>query len=262
MHTSMKPWSPPQRRKRPLQHPLPRHQVRRLPRPLHRHHSTSLIFTVILFSLPHSSSDTGIIVGGVLGGVALVIIGVLAVLFLRRKKRQNKVDLTAETEVRPFDPHALYDPPYQSSHRPGSGRNTMHNSSSPPLVPNRRHPSIDQVNVIAPFPSSQGSSSSRRDRKQLLGLSNDSSSPLPDDSQSAPSSTSPRGDIPPTLTDEQADFINGLYNNNVPAAAVARVMERMLADRHAGIREWRRELHRTNSLATTAPPSYDLIDQS
>ena len=225
----------------------------------------SRIFTVIFLSLPHSSSDTGIIVGGVLGGVALMIIGALAILLLRQKKRQNKVHLTVETEVRPFDPHPLYDPPHpgaQSSHRPESDHNTMHNSSSPPLVPSRRHPSIDQMNVIAPFPSSQGSSSSGRGRKQLLGLSNTSSSRLPDDNRSAPSSTSPRGNIPPTFTDEQADFINGLYNNNLPAAAVARVMERMLADRHAGIREWQRELHRTNSLATTAPPSYDLIDQS
>ena len=191
--------------------------------------------------------------------MALIIIAALAVLFLRRKKRQNKVDLAAETEVRPFNRRTLYEPPYpvaQSSHspEPEPGRNTMYNSSLNP-----RPPSTDQVNVREPFSSSQGSPPSGQDRKQLLGLSNVSSSPHADDSPSAPSSTPPRSDIPPTLTAEQADFINGLYNNNVPVAAVARVMERMLADRHAGIGEWQRELHRTNSLATTALPSYDVI---
>ncbi|EGN97773.1 hypothetical protein SERLA73DRAFT_137894, partial [Serpula lacrymans var. lacrymans S7.3] len=32
-----------------------------------------------------------------------------------------------------------------------------------------------------------------------------------------------------SLTDEQADFVHSLYNNNVPASAIARVMERMIA---------------------------------
>ncbi|KAF8558505.1 hypothetical protein OG21DRAFT_1481486 [Imleria badia] len=32
------------------------------------------------------------------------------------------------------------------------------------------------------------------------------------------------------LTDEQADFVNSLFNNNVPAPVVARVLERMLAN--------------------------------
>lgn len=34
----------------------------------------------------------------------------------------------------------------------------------------------------------------------------------------------------PVLTDEQADFVNSLFNNNVPAPVVARVVERMLAN--------------------------------
>jgi hypothetical protein len=29
------------------------------------------------------------------------------------------------------------------------------------------------------------------------------------------------------LTDEQVDFVQGLYNNNVPIPAIARVLERM-----------------------------------
>ena len=34
----------------------------------------------------------------------------------------------------------------------------------------------------------------------------------------------------PLLTDEQADFVTSLYQHNVPAAVVARVLERMLAN--------------------------------
>jgi len=274
---SMRHWSLPPLRKQPLQH-LPRHHLQRqLPRLLRHHHSTSTQSSQQYH--PHAldnSSDTGTIVGGVLGGIALIIIGVIAALFLRRKKRQNKIDLAADADSRPFDPHALYDPPHpraQSTHSPDIGHNTTQNSTSPsfpPLIPNRRHPSVEQIsgpNVIVPFPPSQGSSSSRRDHKRVLEVSNDGSSlgqSLPDDGRSAPSSTSPRNDIPQSLTDEQADFINGLYTNDVPAAAVARVIERMLADRHAGVREWQRELgiSRPTSFATTAPPSYDLINQS
>lgn len=37
----------------------------------------------------------------------------------------------------------------------------------------------------------------------------------------------------PSLTDDQADFVNSLYANNVPAGAIARVIERMMAgERH------------------------------
>ncbi|KAI6138960.1 hypothetical protein BKA82DRAFT_9346 [Pisolithus tinctorius] len=34
----------------------------------------------------------------------------------------------------------------------------------------------------------------------------------------------------PVLTDEQADFVASIYQNNVPAPVVARVLERMLAN--------------------------------
>lgn len=33
----------------------------------------------------------------------------------------------------------------------------------------------------------------------------------------------------PMLSDDQADFVNNLYTNNVPAGAIARVIERMMA---------------------------------
>ncbi|KAF8443763.1 hypothetical protein L210DRAFT_3532158 [Boletus edulis BED1] len=50
-----------------------------------------------------------------------------------------------------------------------------------------------------------------------------------------------------TLTDDQADFVNNLYRNNVPAPAIARVIERMMAG------ERRPSVDRFDSLP---PPSY------
>ena len=216
----MRHWSPPLLRKR-VQHPRC-HQVHFLQRQLlHLHHHSTFTESPQLYhaNILDSKSGTNITVEGVVGGVAFIVFaGIIATLFLRRKKRQNRVDVAAaEADVRPF-------------------------------------------NAIMPFPPSQGSSPSGCGRKRLLEPSNASSLPL----RSAPSSASPRSDIPPSLTEEQADFINGLYNNNVPAAAVARVIARMFADRHAGIREWQHELRfsRTDSIAMTAPPSYDVIYRS
>jgi len=265
---STRHWPLPPLRERRLQH-LPHRRLQyQLPRLLRHHHSTSTQSLQQYHSHAFdNSSDTGTIVGGVLGGIAIIVIGAIAVFFLRRKKHRN--NLSADADPRPFDPHTGA----QSAPSPDTGHNTTQSStspSSPPLLPNRRHPSVEQIsgpNVITPFPPSQGSFSSRRDRKRVLEVSNDGSSLgqfSPDDGRSAPSSTSPRNDIPQSLTDEQADFINGLYTNDVPAAAVARVIDRMLADQHAGVREWQRELgiSRPASFATTAPPSYNHINQS
>ena len=267
MPMSTRHWPLPPLRERRLQH-LPHRRLQyQLPRLLRHHHSTSTQSLQQYHSHAlDNSSDTGTIVGGVLGGIAIIVIGAIAVLFLRRKKHRNN---SADADPRPFDPHTGA----QSAPSPDTGHNTTQSStspSSPPLLPNRRHPSVEQIsgpNVITPFPPSQGSFSSRRDRKRVLEVSNDGSSLgqfSPDDGRSAPSSTSPRNDIPQSLTDEQADFINGLYNNDVPAAAVARVIDRMLADQHAGVREWQRELgiSRPASFATTAPPSYNHINRS
>ncbi|KIJ63299.1 hypothetical protein HYDPIDRAFT_41144 [Hydnomerulius pinastri MD-312] len=228
-------------------------------------------------------TDIGAIVGGVIGGIAVIMAGIIAFFCMRRRRSSDMIDLNAEAKVAPYDPSAAYDPPsnqFQSTHGLTS-RGTIHNTaslSSVPLAPNRRDPSVDQLsgpNVVSPFTSSASNSSGYqdRDRKSRLVLSNDTPSPASapsgayadPGSQSSPetvlSPQSARRDLSPSLTDEQADFINSLYNNNVPAAAIARVMERMLVDRNAGIREWEREtrLSRANTF-TTAPPSYDFAN--
>ncbi|KIM55202.1 hypothetical protein SCLCIDRAFT_11054 [Scleroderma citrinum Foug A] len=164
-----------------------------------------------------SHSDTWRIIGGVFGGIGggILVAGAIA-LFRRRKRHQKILDLTEEPDPQSFDP---LDDPSHPKMRPAhgqDGRNTTQNPtlpSSTPHVPNGHHASAEKVsgpNVIALFP----------------------------DGQPAPSSVSPRADVPQSLTDE----------------------ERMPADRHAGIREWQRgvALSRTNSFATTAPLSNDL----
>ncbi|KAI6129052.1 hypothetical protein EV401DRAFT_1928965 [Pisolithus croceorrhizus] len=234
-------------------------------------------------SLPSSSTrgvNVGAIVGGVLGGVALIMAGVIATLFLRRRRRSDRVDLVSEGEVQPFDPHVLYDPPVsqvQTAYNADAGPNSFANHTTPllststPLTPNRRQhlaetsadsTSLPLTSPGAPLSQDTSSSSSGRDRKAQLVLPNPSSrrSP-PDDSRVVESSTQ---ELLPSLTDEQADFITGLYNNNIPAPVVARVVQRMLVDRQAGVREWESELGltRSYSIATTAPPSYDAANRT
>lgn len=58
------------------------------------------------------------------------------------------------------------------------------------------------------------------------------------------------------LTDEQADFVNSLHANNIPAAAIARVMERMLAGAAPSSmrgQDWMVD----SGVESLAPPSYD-----
>ncbi|KAI6111044.1 hypothetical protein F5141DRAFT_1112212 [Pisolithus sp. B1] len=237
---------------------------------------------------PTSTSSTsksrgvniGAVVGGVLGGVALIMAGVIATVFLRRRRRSDTVNLVSEGDVQPFDPYIPYDPPVsqvQTAYNANTGPNssayyTTHlPSATTPLAPNRRQPSAETGSDLTPLPwTSSGaplsqdtnSSSSGRDRKTQLVLPNPSSrqSP-PDDGRVVESSTQ---ELLPSLTDEQADFITGLYNNNIPAPVVARVVQRMLVDRQAGVREWESELGltRSYSIATTAPPSYDAANRT
>lgn len=82
------------------------------------------------------------------------------------------------------------------------------------------------------------------------------------------------------LTDGQADFVNSLFNNNVPAPVVARVLERMLANPQgagstgyndpelrphlnsgSGPTSWQtmNEIGDGETTIGTAPPSYDYV---
>ncbi|KIN98334.1 hypothetical protein M404DRAFT_31499 [Pisolithus tinctorius Marx 270] len=67
-------------------------------------------------------------------------------------------------------------------------------------------------------------------------------------------------ELPSTVTDEQVGFFTGLYNNDVPALVDARAVQRMLADRQAGVRKWENELGltRSHTIAMTPLPGYDV----
>ena len=58
------------------------------------------------------------------------------------------------------------------------------------------------------------------------------------------------------LTDEQVDFVHGLYTNNAPVPAIARVLERMTqtGNRNSSTDEGSHGLAHENSMP---PPSYD-----
>ncbi|KAG6331978.1 hypothetical protein ID866_7111 [Astraeus odoratus] len=244
--------------------------------------SSSAVTSVSTISSTQASSGShsslGAIVGGAVGGLALVVIGIIAALCLRRRRSRSfaPVDVTAGESPRPFNPSTLYDPEVsqvvQPAHTADTNASTITSNSTSPsamlLTPNRRPPSDHgaRMSTVTPFTSSASNPSERSSSKTPLVVSNISSPPSlgqlsPNDAR--PSQASSRV-IPQSLTDEQADFITALYNNNVPAAAVARVVERMLADRHAGVQEWETELSlsRTHSMALTAPPSYDSVNPS
>lgn len=238
------------------------------------------------------STDTRAIIGIVVAVVVLIVAGLFAFLWMRRRRRHppELIDLCSDGPSPPPSPHMGYDSLLTETARTydpyvgyglttnNSVRNDLTLSRSTelgsltPLVPHhlgsqevRRDPSSlgDGRDAVTPFTgisSSSNSSGTRSTEKTRLVLSNDTPNAAASRPQTGDLPARSRQDATPMLTDQQADFINSLHQNNVPAAAIARVVERLLADQHSGIREWEREtrLARTNTM-TTAPPSYDLV---
>lgn len=64
------------------------------------------------------------------------------------------------------------------------------------------------------------------------------------------------------LTDEQVDFVNNLHSLNIPAPAIAHVMQRMMAGQEVGdmaeisTAAGSHGVRRANTAASAAPPSY------
>ena len=191
--------------------------------------------TYAILSLPQyevnscDSTNVGAIVGGVVGGLAALIALLLAIFYLRRRRREahrSSVNLDADPRIEPFfSADSLY--------HQGPQRYT--DVTGPPTAEGLV---TGAVSARAP-PHSTSSGSARRE-KSRLGVTNPNTGQIvnpsvaPPSTQGGSSSTSetsrPRiQQTHPMLTDDQADFVNNLYTNNVPAGAIARVIERMMA---------------------------------
>ncbi|KAI6038434.1 hypothetical protein EDC04DRAFT_3022412 [Pisolithus marmoratus] len=214
----------------------------------------------------HYTVSVWAIIGSILGGIALIVIGTTAALCLRRRRRYAAVNIIPEGEVQPCNRNTLYDPAVSEVQNAGPNSSAYYitpSSSTPtPLTHNSRQPLVETSTDLTPFfltsPSAPlalhaANFSSERNRKTQVFLPGPSlRQSSPDDSPVVESSAR---QLLPSLTDEQADFITDLYNHNIPTAAVARVLQRMLVDRHAGVRECESEIG-SHSDTTTAPPSY------
>ncbi|KAF9232917.1 hypothetical protein BU15DRAFT_80695 [Melanogaster broomeanus] len=166
-----------------------------------------------------STSDTayvefGAIVGGFGALVALVAI-MLVIFRFRRRGHGNRA--TIDPDAEPFVPTDVQ----QRDAEPPSNHPTLQ---------------ITDSSVPAALPAHQ------------LGIENSNTSNLSNGGLSAPPHTDPSSNAfsseasessrhqarrveqtQPILTDDQADFVNSLHANSVPATAIARVIERMMA---------------------------------
>ena len=195
--------------------------------------------TYAVLGLPHyginsrNSTNVGAIVGGVVGGLAALVALFLAIFYLwrRREAQRSSVNLDADPKIEPFfSADSLY---YQ-----GPQRHTDVTG-----LPTTESQVTGAVGARAP-PHSTSSGSSRPE-KSRLGITNPSTGQIASANTTPPtqagsSSAHLPGSRPetsrpqvqqthPMLTDDQADFVNNLYANNVPAGAIARVIERMIA---------------------------------
>ena len=191
--------------------------------------------TVIILISILNSTHVGAIVGGIVGGLA-ALIALFATFYVCRRRRETRgpnANLNPEPTIEPFfTAESLY---HQAPQR-------YANLTSRPASE-----SLVTGTVSGPVPPhSTSSGSSRREKSRLditnpnpsasqIGSSNVTFPPsqagLSSTFSSIPSGTS-RPQIRqahPTLTDDQADFVNSLYANNIPAGAIARVIERMIA---------------------------------
>ncbi|KAF9232913.1 hypothetical protein BU15DRAFT_80693 [Melanogaster broomeanus] len=163
--------------------------------------------------------NIGAIVGSVVGGLVALLAITLIIFRFRRRGRSNRATIHVDSEptVEPFVP-----------------TDVQERDAEPPS----KHPMLQTIGWTAPagLPPHQ------------LGIGHSNTSDATNGGLSAPPPTDPSTNafspgasepprpqarrvqqVQPILTDDQADFVNSLHANNVPAAAIARVMERMMA---------------------------------
>ncbi|KAG6380395.1 hypothetical protein JVT61DRAFT_8513 [Boletus reticuloceps] len=186
--------------------------------------STASRATVTSTATPSPSKSTtnvGAMVGVALGALAGLIALLLVIFYLCRRRREPQrlsiLDLDADIRIEPFSADSLY---YQWPER----RSDV-----------TEHPTTESlmtgtVSTHAPFRSESSGLSGE------IGVTHINTTQIVDSTvtsaKQAGSYKTPSGPSEishPTLTDDQADFVNNLYTNNVPAPAIARVIERTMA---------------------------------
>ncbi|KZP27897.1 hypothetical protein FIBSPDRAFT_1039890 [Athelia psychrophila] len=197
------------------------------------------------------SSNVGPIVGGVIGG--LVVIGLALAFFLWRRSHSKPNDTGRFEEDEHAVPQTVYNSP--SSGLPVSFPQAQNASS----VTSSQAPTTSATYTPYSPSRAQGDSSvpptaKHLDNTSLTVLSPEGTSPR------SPAHAWPNygGDTggAAELTDEQVEFINTLQQHNIPAHAVARVMERMLAGAPPSAmrgQDWMAE----SGVERLAPPSYE-----
>jgi len=186
----------------------------------------------------HSHFVVGAAVGGTLAALVVIAIGFLFFLYFRRRRASRVME--TEPNRMPFDtvnagaqpPHApqpfmTYSPTTPNQHSSiisSYGQNSQSPespSSGDFLIPSM--PSTNNVDSGDERSNARSFESPMKDPSYSSGLAYRSSSPH---------STS--GNSGNQLTTEQADFVHTLYSHNIPAPAIARVMESMIGRGEAG----------------------------
>lgn len=178
----------------------------------------------------------GAAVGGTLAALVVIAMGFLFLLYFRRRRASRVV----ETEPNPM-PFDTVDAGGQPRYAPQPLMGTTPN----------RHSSI--ISAYGYNSQSPESPSSGDFLIPSIPLTNNVD---PGDERSNATSFK----SPMTLTTEQVDFVHTLYSHNIPAPAVARVMERMMGRGEAGASVGNPAgvsgLGRQNTNVTMEPPRY------
>lgn len=196
--------------------------------------------------------------GGVVGGVVIIGLALAALLWYRRRSRSQPTSRFDERVAADGLSQAFYNSP--SSELPISivPLHADEISSSPPETtpqPFSATPATKEAGSAISLVSGGLPTSKHIYTETVLtpdGLLIMSPGTVRSDagSGSAPSASAVG------LTDEQADFVNSLHVNNVPPAAIARVMNRMLAGAAPSSmrgQDWMVD----SGVERLAPPSYD-----
>ena len=189
-------------------------------------------------------SRVGAAVGGAIAGVAVIAAIVFAVLRARRRANQRARirDLDMAANIAPFGLNGAQRAE-ESSTLPFTHSSAV--LTEPPTQSSISVPNSTQASL--PFPPSSRSVSSAISVEQPSSKLREATLAIP-----LPRGADATGS---RLTDEQVDFVHGLYSHNVPVPAIARVLERFTRSEGGD----RVSVNDPGSVSpdSMAPPSYD-----